>query len=128
MAGWAAFARVLYQRYRIHEVEKAACPNRRTMGDRHDVRCDRCLITNKFWWQEKDRSTTAHTYTDTGCLALAFLHAFPWPLTAPAYIMVRVASDHPALAPSEVKAREKAQLDRIKELEDLNRKLSDSIG
>lgn len=115
LAAWAAFARVLYQRYRIHEVEKAACPNRRTMRH-HELDCAACLITNKFWWQEKGRSATAAVYTDTGCLALAFLHAFPWPLTAPAYIMVRTASDHPALAPSEVKAREKAQADRIKEL------------
>lgn len=136
LTGWTAMARVLFQRYRIHEVEKANCPNR-TRKDKggyynyvHRDDCKDCRQVNAFWWQGDNRQTS-EPYNHGELMFLAFTHSFPWPVTAPFWIvghaMARVVTANPALAPSEIKAREKANADRIKELEDLNQRLSDAI-
>ncbi len=135
LTGWTAMARALYQRYRIHEVEKANCPNRNRKvnsgyyGYTHRDECKDCRQVNVFWWQGDNRET-ADPYNHNELMFLSFLHSFPWPIVAPVWalgrIMARVASANPAPAPSEINAREKDQADRIKELEDLNRRLSDA--
>jgi hypothetical protein len=132
-AVWTACARVLFQRYRIHEVEKANCPNRKRKNDYygydHGRECMDCRVVNAFWWQGDNRDT-ATPYNTSELVFLACLHAFAWPVVGPVsavwYVMARAVTANPSLAPSEIKAREKAQAERIRELEELNRQLSDA--
>jgi hypothetical protein len=128
LAVWTAFARVLYQRYRIHEVEKANCPNRKKGGFyNHDSECNDCRRVNTLWWQDGDLKKTAKPYGTGDLVAFALMQAFFWWLVLPVYLMVRAVTANPALAPSELKEREAAQRQRIEELEDLNRRLSDAL-
>lgn len=140
VAVWTGFARALYQRYRIHEVEKANCPNRKrgstststnTYGYltySHDNDCKDCRDVNKLWWQDGGLTNTAKPYGTGDLLFVAFVQAFFWPLALPAYAMVRIVMVNPAPAPSELREREAAARKRIEELEELNRKLSDAIN
>lgn len=124
MTGWTLLARTLYRRYRIHEAQKRSCPKRARQGGWHDYHCKRCR-NDVLWWESKGTHISARTYDDGALTGLAIIHAFPWPLVLPLLIMLRVITANPTLSPSEIKTREQAYADRIAELEELNRKLSE---
>ena len=129
LAVWTGFARVLYQRYRVHEVEKANCPNRKRGSTssygyityNHDSDCKDCREVNKLWWQDGGLTKTAKPYGNDELLFFAFLQGFLWPLVGPFYVMMRIVIANPTLAPSELKEREAAQ-------RELNQRLSQAIN
>ena len=124
MTGWTLLARTLYRRYRVHEAQKRSCLLRGRQPDSHDYCCNKCR-NDVLWWESKGTSISARTYGDGALAGLAITHAFLWPVVLPFLVMLRIVTANPTLSPSEIKAREQAYIDRVAELEELNRKLSE---